>query len=306
MKRQLSLYLCLLISGMTFADSKVEGLAPLADPYILLEDSVYYAYGTHSAEGIEVYTSKDLKSWEFRGLALHKTNTTEDRWFWAPEVYRKGDKYIMYYSANEHLYVATATSPLGPFIQQGGRLMQSVIGDEKCIDSSVFIDTDGTPWLFFVRFTDGNCIWQCRLGNDYMTPIASTLRECIHVTDPWESHMGRVCEGPFVVKRGDLYYLTYSANDFHSQDYAVGYATATTLDGLWTKATENPILHRWNDLPGCGHHSLFQNQKGELYIVFHSHFSLTEIYPRQMHIAKVFFSESRLIIGDDIIHDDID
>ena len=30
---------------------------PLGDPFILLHNGTYYAYGTHSDEGIEVYIS---------------------------------------------------------------------------------------------------------------------------------------------------------------------------------------------------------------------------------------------------------
>ena len=45
---------------------------PLGDPFILLHDGTYYAYGTHAADGIEVYTSKDLRKWKLHGLALHK------------------------------------------------------------------------------------------------------------------------------------------------------------------------------------------------------------------------------------------
>ena len=33
---------------------------PLADPYVLVADGKYYAYGTHSGNGIEVYSSDDL------------------------------------------------------------------------------------------------------------------------------------------------------------------------------------------------------------------------------------------------------
>ena len=244
------------------------------------------------------YTSTDLQTWKFQGLALSKVNTTEERWFWAPEVYHKNGRYYMYYSANEHLYVAVANSPLGPFRQQGTRMMQSLLGDEKCIDSSVFFDDDGSAWLFFVRFTDGNCIWRCRLDSNLMTPVAGTLRECIHVTEPWEGRLGRVCEGPFVIKHGGQYYLTYSANDYQSQDYAVGYATAPTIDAVWTKSEKNPILHRWNGLAGCGHHSLFTDHDGQLRIVFHSHFSHTKIHPRQMHVAKAVFRNGRLTIDN--------
>ena len=37
---------------------------PLADPFILLYDGVYYAYGTGAESGIEVWISRDMVSWE--------------------------------------------------------------------------------------------------------------------------------------------------------------------------------------------------------------------------------------------------
>lgn len=106
-------------SSTTEKETQKLSSVPLADPFILLDDGVYYAYGTHSDYGIEVYTSTDLKTWKSQGLALSKENTTESQWFWAPEVYKIGSKYYMYYSANEHLYVATADSPKGAFKQVG-------------------------------------------------------------------------------------------------------------------------------------------------------------------------------------------
>ena len=54
---------------------------PLADPYVLVENNTYYAYGTHSDHGIEVYTSTDLKNWECKGLALKKEDVTARRWY---------------------------------------------------------------------------------------------------------------------------------------------------------------------------------------------------------------------------------
>ena len=274
---------------------------PLADPYILLEDGVYYAYGTHSADGIECYTSHDLKTWKLEGLALDKKHTTEDHWFWAPEVYHIGDKYIMYYSANEHLYAATASSPKGPFRQVGSLQMEPLLGDEKCIDSHVFFDKDGTAWLFFVRFSDGNAIWQCQLGPDYITPLEGTLRLCFAASQPWELIQAKVNEGPNVIKHKKRYYLTYSGNDYQSQEYAVGYATSRKAEGPWEKYGSNPILLRHKGLVGTGHHSIFKDHEGHLRIVFHAHHSNEQIHPRMMYIGSLRFSHSRLEVADDAI-----
>ena len=46
------------------------------------------------------------------------------------------------------------------------------------------------------------------------------------------------------MKKGDTYYLIYSANHYESKDYAVGYATASSPKGPWTKYSGNPILRR--------------------------------------------------------------
>lgn len=286
--RKLFSVLFVVMAQITFAQvSQV----PFADPYILLEDGVYYAYGTHADDGIEVYSSRNLKQWKYEGLALHKNNTTQSRWFWAPEVYRLGDKYYMYYSANERLYVATADSPVGPFRQQGGQMMKDVIGDKFSIDSHIFFDDDGSAWMFCVLIDDGLCIWQVQLDKDYVTPIPSTLKKCISVSSAkWENIWPRVNEGPNVVKHNGRYYLTYSANSYESQDYAIGYATADSITGKWTKYEGNPILHRYKDLVGVGHHTLFRDKRGRLRIAFHAHQSAKHIHPRTMYIGTMKFT----------------
>ena len=275
---------------------------PLADPYILLDGDTYYAYGTHDASGIRCYSSTDLRTWKDEGQALNKANTTEQQWFWAPEVYHIKGQYIMYFSANEHLFAATASSPKGPFKQVGSYQMESLFGDEKCIDSHVFIDEDSTAYIFFVRFTDGNCIWQAKLGEDFITPVAGTLRKCFAATQSWELKMGKVNEGPNVIKNGRRYYLTYSGNDYRSQDYAVGYAyTNSIANATWTKYANNPILRRWDDLVGTGHHSLFYDKEGSLRIVFHAHNSTESVHDRLMYIGTMTFRNNNLIMLNDPI-----
>ena len=299
--KKLLLSLLLIVPLHIFAEGGKSQI-PLADPYILLDGDTYYAYGTNDANGIRCYTSDDLRVWKYEGLALNKTNTTETRWFWAPEVYHIGDKYIMYYSANEHLYAATATSPKGPFKQVGSYQMEKLIGSEKCIDSHVFIDEDSTAYIFFVRFTDGNCIWQAKLSDDFITPVEGTLRKCFAASQSWELKMGRINEGPNIIKQGRRYYLTYSGNHYESQDYAVGYAYTTNIaTGTWTKYTNNPILRRWDDLVGTGHHSLFYDKEGALRIVFHTHNSTEAIGPRLMYIGTMQFRNNNLVMLNDPI-----
>ena len=104
-----------------------------------------------------------------------------------------------------------------------------------------------------------------------------------------------------VIKHDGRYYLTYSANDYRSQDYAVGYATATSPLGPWTKYAGNPILHKVENLVGTGHHSLFSDKNGGLRMVFHAHHSLSEVQPRCMYIGSVAFEGDKLVMTQDRI-----
>ena len=272
---------------------------PLADPFILCHEGVYYAYGTHSDDGFPVYTSHDLVLWKRHStLALSKDNSYGNQWFWAPEVYYRPENktFYMYYSAEEHICVATSQSPLGPFTQKEKQPMRTA---EKSIDNTLFIDDDGTPYLFFVRFTNGNVIWSVELESDWMTVRENTLKMCVEATAGWERIQARVAEGPSVIKRNGVYYLLYSANDYQSQDYGVGYATANAPGNAWEKAPENPILRRPNaNLVGTGHGAIFKDNDGNLRYVFHAHSDLVTIHPRKMYITGLIFGDDGKIRMD--------
>ena len=107
LKKMLLMLLCVVAVSMTaLGKETVSDVLPIADPYILFYNDTYYAYGTSRADGFEVYSSKDLKSWERSSrLALSKEDSYGDKWFWAPEVYyvEKDKKFYMFYSVEEHV-----------------------------------------------------------------------------------------------------------------------------------------------------------------------------------------------------------
>ena len=264
------------------------GKVLFGDPFIMLYNGTYYAYGTSSPDGILVYTSDDLKTWRVpeRRLALHKADVWANRRFWAPEVYHIKGKFYMYYSADEHICAAVADNPLGPFRQEEQKPM---IEGEKCIDNSLFIDDDGKAYLYFDRFNDGLNIWVAELKDNLTEIKPETMKPCIHVSQEWETVFPRVNEGSFVIKHRDLYYMTYSANSYESPFYGVGFATAKSPTGVWTKYDRNPIYQNVGELVGIGHSAMFTDKAGDLRIVFHSHQSKTAIHPRVMHISRVTF-----------------
>ena len=251
----------------------------VADPFVYHEKDTYYLYGTSSPEGFRVYTSKDLVNWRYRGFALKTSKAT---WpvsaFWAPEVYKKGSDYLMYYCARGlnkkasgytmRLCVAKSKSPLGPF--------KDIISPAFCvtnavIDPNVFVDDDGAAYLFYTLDCSENTtseIWVGKLKNNWVEFDGEPVK-CFGPSQLWEGETWN--EAPFVIKHGKYYYAMYSANYFASPNYSVGYAVATNIFGPWEKYKNNPILKLTDKVWGPGHHCVTKSPDGkELFIVYHS------------------------------------
>lgn len=266
----------------------------MADPTIFCDtDGTYYLYGTgpDSDKGFGVYRSKDLKDWEgpvgaLDGFVLTPETSWGTKGFWAPQVFRHDSKYYMVYTANEQLAVATADSPTGPFTQAEKKMMPATM---KQIDPFVFFDNDGKAYLYHVRLTEGNRIYVAELNDDLMSVREETARECVHSENGWENTWNAewpVAEGPTVIRQGGTYYLFYSANDFRNPDYAVGYATATSPLGPWTK--QGVIISRNNmGMNGTGHGDLFKTADGGWNYVLHTHNNADEPSPRRTAIVEL-------------------
>lgn len=270
---------------------------PFADPFVLCEGGVYYAYGTYSPNGIAVATSKDLVHWQMNvgrakeGLALHKDDSYGDQHFWAPEAYRRKDgKYVLFYSASWHACTAVADSPLGPFVQPKQQPVYADLG-RMTIDNTLVLDDDGTPWMFHVQSHGrGNELWQVQMTDDWLAVKPETEKLVLLAQEPWETKCGRIAEGPSVVKVGKRWWLLYSANDCRSPDYSVGFATADRLTGPWVKAkVGNPVMNRTGGLSGVGHGAPFRDLAGRWRYVFHAHNSPTCFGPRTMYVTDLAF-----------------
>ncbi|CAM3986092.1 BNR repeat-like domain-containing protein [Pedobacter westerhofensis] len=267
-----------------------------ADPTIFFDKGTYYLYGTSSDNGFLVYASKDLKSWtgpagSKNGYALSKGDAFGTKGFWAPQVYSHNNKYYMAYTADEQIAIAQSDSPLGPFTQA---VKKNISGTGKQIDPFVFFDTDGKPFLYHVKLQEGNRIFVSEMKTDLTDIIPGTARECISGTAPWENTAQNnwpVTEGPTVVKEGKYYFMIYSANDFRSSDYAVGYATSKSPEGPWTKYEGNPIISKKTvKHNGTGHGDLFKDASGKYHYVMHTHFSDTQVSPRKTGLINMEFT----------------
>lgn len=296
----LTLWVCFCTSTLQAQDTGQESVINLADPTVFYHDDTYYLYGTvegNADQGFEVYTSKDLKSWEgpkgvSDGFALKKGDAYGTKGFWAPQVFYHQGKFYMAYTANENIAIAESNSPLGPFTQQ---VKEPLAAPVKQIDPYVFVDDDGKKYLYHVRLKDGNRIYVAEMNDDFSGIKEETLRESIAAKEPWENTANAawpVAEGPTVLKHNGLYYMTYSANDFRNPDYAVGYAISRSPLGPWVKQKFNPIISTKNiGVNGTGHGDFVKDEKGNFIYVFHTHQSDLTVGPRKTAIVKARFSK---------------
>lgn len=268
------------------ADTYKNSLLDGADPFILLWKGKYYLYSTNAQDGFKVYVSETLSEWEEKGYCLKKGDAMGERGFWAPEILARNGKFYMVYVADEHLAVATADNPLGPFTQTEKKWLS----ERNAIDGHFFADDDGTVYLYYVRFDNGNVLYMSKMAEDLLSFDEADERFLLRAEQDWELKDCSVTEGPFVLKHKGKYYLTYSANHTRSPYYAIGCAISDSPYGPFVKCKNNPVMQKNEFVNGVGHHSFFRAKNGELVCVYHCHCSKAEFAPRRVCIDRAEFT----------------
>ena len=167
-------------------------LVGYGDPAVLKTDEGYYLVATSNdaPDAFPLLHSGDLEHWEPRGFVFPeggdqpgwaaRGRTVAD--FWAPEMSRVRDEYWLCFTARQRsnalaIGLARSAAPEGPWIDNGAPLVTGkpinttgvphgrVSGG--VIDSHLFVDRDGTTWLFWKD--DRNSIWP--------RPLAMLLRD---------------------------------------------------------------------------------------------------------------------------------
>jgi xylan 1,4-beta-xylosidase len=272
-----------------------------ADVTIYVEGGKYYLTGTKGNRGgslgFAVLESKDLKTWRIPadandslGMILTKgDHTYGTNGFWAPQIFKAANTYYLAYTADEQTVLAQSKSLLGPYRQPE---IAPIDNSAKNIDPFIFKDDNGKYYLYNVRFNNGNYIWVAEFDLDKGKIKPETLTKCFAQTEPWEATRNYksvpIMEGPTVIKLKDKYYLFYSANHFMNIDYSVGYAVSDSPLGPWIKQKNSPIIHHSiTGENGSGHGDIFEGLNGQLYYVYHVHFSQTQVTPRRTRIVPL-------------------
>jgi beta-xylosidase len=212
--------------------------------------------------------------------------------------------------------VATSTTPMGPFTDQGplsngaldGTGRPVGCGDDAGygnIDPDAFVDTDGAVYLYVS--TDYSCAaagTSCSWGNSTLAPAVSVipLTQSLLMASgqrlplfggdqPWEqAPWAKVVEGPWMEKRGGVYHLFYSGGDWTGA-YGMGDVTMSSPLGPATKDPNNPILKGAGQVFGPGGGSAVTGPHGGDWMLYHARVG-GYTQPRRLFIDPVIWSSA--------------
>ena len=181
------------------------------------------------------FSTQDLQHWTAHGPIMKPTDFAwAQKDAWASQVHEKNGKF-WFYTAVEHdpatsqgkaIGVAVADNPLGPFKDARGSALvrnEDTKGPHNWddIDPTIWTDDGGTSWLIW-----GNAV--CKIAR--LKPNMIEFDGPIRTIDLPDFE-----EGPWVFKRGAIYYLVYASMDKRiSPNERISYATAPRITGPWT------------------------------------------------------------------------
>jgi beta-xylosidase len=269
------------------------GLADIQirDPFIVTDVVArrYLLFGTGgfgeaAHGGFVVRSSSDLKTWSEPQPALTPADGPAGAtYFWAPEVHAYRGRWYLFGSfmhgmdlvrpERRYTRIYMADTPEGPFrpVSDG----PVTPAGWPCIDGTLHVEPDGTPWLVFVRewvqVPDGE-MHALPLTPDLRAPAGEPRRLFCASEAAWsrpqtwgEFSGYRVTDGPWLHRTvaGELLMLWSS---FGAGGYLTGVARSAggTIAGPWV---QSPVpLYAANG----GHPMLFRTLGGELMMALHT------------------------------------
>ena len=293
-----------ILSGLLHGEPIYNG--DFADPFALYDDNTVYAYATNTTSGpnapaAHIPVIAVTQSTGFAGHYLGDALPTLPKWTvsgfqWAPSVWARPDgTFVMYYAtpathplncvftpttpgcvmtthgANTAMCISRATSksPVGPFVDDSSSAFICPYQEGGAIDPSIYIRSDGTPWLLWK--SDGDCcnqptyIYSQQLSPDGLSTVGPP-HELIGATQAWE---GGLVEAPSMIKEGSTYWLFYSANLWGTPNYSIGIAACTSVIGPCTKPLDRAWHVSTNSANGQGYGGSEFFQTGTLIWMVH-------------------------------------
>ncbi len=273
---------CMTIS-LAWGDYPIMSQHYAADPTAVEWNGRIYVYCSNDEENgedtgyimdsIACFSTDDLKNWTDHGVVFDADELSS--WYsgtaWAPCIaVNNGQLYLYFGDAGLGIGVVTGSSPTGPFTAPKNSLVvsRSTPGADSVwlFDPGVFVDDDGTPYMYF----GGEGADQCRyieLNPNMYDSVGSAVP--IYFPDFFEaSHMH---------KYNGTYYLSYADN--YNSDYTdptptpgsqIAYMTSSSPTGPFTY--QGVALGPPADNYGNNNHHTFFTYQGQWYCVYHNRY----------------------------------
>ena len=277
-------------------------VAPVHDPVVIREGRTYYLFSTGGRPGegvLPIRTSRDMRHWTRSGFvfdalpAWARSEIPRARNAWAPDIARLNGRYHLYYSVSSfgsrNSAIGLATTPtLDPddpahrWRDEGMVLRSHEDRDDwNAIDPNLFIEDDRHVWLSWGSFWDGIKMRRVDPATGKLSTADATLHSLSRRSR--EQPTGGSVEAPFIIRRGDAYYLFVSFDRCcrgADSTYKVMVGRSRTVTGPYVDRNGRSMLEGGGTIVveaatdswrGAGHQAIFRD--GDLdYLFFHAYF----------------------------------
>lgn len=312
----------------------------MRDHFIIKVGNKWYCTGTSNPvwtgpnPGVRLLESDDLINWKQHSWLIDATKLPKDSpfngRFWAPEIHFIKGKYWLVVNSgkvtvqdpkgmNTHsVWLFSSDAVTGPY-----KLVNGPLTPQYNNDATLFEDEDGQVYLY----CSGNGLFQAKI--DLNTgKLTTKIEKFLDKKQPgYPEWMVGGIEGPFVVKRDDMYFMFFST---WTRGYEVGLLKSKNPLGPWELVSNEPIFGtrkkgyrpelaleggydklKFQDTedPYCetGHNALFEGPDGQLWSSCHYMMFEKRAYPYsqtfkswelppQMGYERVTYKDGRFYI----------
>lgn len=240
----------------------------IGDPFVLRYNGKYYLYPSTQdwIPGIRVFESDDMVNWTFKGFAVLESEESSTGAY-APEVvYYNGYFYLVQSKGGSGHYLYKADNPLGPFERITGNLGRG-------IDGAFHINDDGRLYLMHTGIPAG-------LRMSEILNLPDTLSEDdLGILGPQRlmetANLNHWIEGPGIIRRDNISYLTYTGNHIASIGYRIAYSytfgNMVEHDGFIQPENNVTLISTKDDYSGLGHSSnAYGPNLDSIYTAYHN------------------------------------
>jgi GH43 family beta-xylosidase len=264
------------------------------DPYVLRDGATYHAYATNvsifvTKLHIPHIASTDLVTWSSPTDALPTIGSwAEDGYFnWAPGVLKTAaGGFVLFYAdkkagtgtvgggGEQCLGRATSAKAEGPFVDGFGAPLVCSSAGYWAIDPTPFKASNGKTYLLWRQDKPGSptavnhVVLRELDASGTQFAAGSTEVDLLARDQAWETP---VLENPAMVEIAGKVFLFYSANDWETGNYGIGYATCASVTGPCTKVTNaGPWFGSIFAIAGPGGEDFFTDPSGGLWMSYHT------------------------------------